>query len=100
MRKRLLKAIPLVPLALSMDYKVNYQYLFQIVAIKGTQDAREKNFKKKKNGILESFLSLHTRIRVKMINNNVSNKDFIDCGVRMSCSTYTPFGAAFQRDNG
>lgn len=44
-------------------------------------------------------LSLHDRRCIKMINDGVSNKDFIDCGFTLSCSTSTPFGAAFQANN-
>lgn len=63
-----------------MDYKVNYQHLFLAVAVETFRmpERREENYKKINN---IGGLSLYDRRWIKMINDDVPNKDFIDCGL-------------------
>lgn len=68
----------LTSLAFCMDYKVNYQPLFLTVAVETFRILERRELQKIQ---IIGGLSLYDRRWIKMINDDVPNKDFIDCGL-------------------
>jgi len=61
-----------------MDYKVNYQHLFLAVAVERFRMPERRELQKIQ---IIGCLSSYDRRWIKVINEDVPNKGFIDCGL-------------------